>query len=181
MRTNSWRLGLPGAVLLALALTLILMSSSGVAAASRAITAVPARTPVAQVLGLGLGMPEARVHRTLARIGRRSEAGGEPEGEGEEEGESLERELWVLDDRRYASVLVVFDEEKRLRAVQAYLKPGGRGLRYRDLGDLRGARRLGYTIWQWDVPPGPNEPGRRVVARGVDSVYAGSVSLTPLH
>lgn len=177
MRTLTWW----SAVLPGVVLTLMILAGSGGATISGAAAVrSPARVPVAQVLGLGLGMPEARVHRTLARIGSRAEEGGEVESEGGEEGEGLERELWMLDDRRYGSVLVVFDEEKRLRAVQAYVKPGGRGLRYRDLGDLRAARRLGYTIWQWDVPPGRNEPGRRVVARGVDSVYVGSVSITPL-
>jgi hypothetical protein len=136
------------------------------------------RTPLAQVLGIGLGMPEDRIHRTLARIGRRAEMSGEQENE--EEGEGLERELWMLDDRRYGSVLVVFDARKRVRALQAYLRPGGRGLRYQEIGDLSQARRMGYTIWQWDVPGGAGKPGRRVVARGTDSTYVGSVAITTL-
>jgi len=136
------------------------------------------RTPLSQVLGIGLGMHEDRIHRTLSRIGRRAEMSGEQENE--EESEGLERELWTLDDHRFASVLVVFDAHKRVRAFQAYLRPGGRALRYREIGDLSQARRMGYTIWQWDVPGATGRLGRRVVARGTDSVYAGSVAITTL-
>ena len=159
MRTMQGILGLAAAISVAL----------GARAASGAD-----RAPLAQVLGITLGMPEARVHGTLARLGTRAESEGEVESEG------LERELWMLRDRRYASVQVVFDDEKRLRAFQAYLKPGGRGLRYQEIGDLALARRLGYTIWQWEVPSREGKPGRRVIARGVDSTYAGSVAVTAL-
>ena len=100
--------------------------------------------------------------------------------ESEEENEGLEREVWTLDDRRYAAILVVFDEARQVRAFQAYLRPGGRGLRYREIGDLSRARRLGYTIWQWEVRPDNGRPGRRVVARGADSLFAGSVATTRL-
>ena len=134
--------------------------------------------PVGSVLGISLGMSEERVHRELDRIGH--PAGDAVEAENEEENEGLVRELWVLDDRRYASILVVFDESRTLRAFQAYVRPGRRALRYREIGDLYQARRLGYTIWQWEVEPDGDRPGRRVVARGADSLYAGSVAMTRL-
>ena len=147
-----------------------------------AVSQGTARTPLAQVLGIALGTPEARVHQVLGRIGHRTGQGEEQKSEGEGEGEAqgLERELWLLDDRRYASILVVFDADHRLHALQAYLRPGGRGLRYREIGDLRLARRLGYTIWEWKVAPRPGQLGRRVTARVVDSTYAGSVAMAVL-
>jgi hypothetical protein len=135
--------------------------------------------PVGSVLGLSLGMPEERVHRELARLGHPASDAVKEEDE-ERGNEGLMRELWMLDDPRYASILVVFDESRTLRAFQAYLRPGRRGIRYREIGDLSHAQRLGYTIWQWEVGPENGRPGRRVVARGVDSLYAGSVAMTRL-
>jgi hypothetical protein len=39
------------------------------------------------------------------------------------------------------------------------------------------ARRLGFTILEWNVPPRDGRPGRRVTARGADPEYAGSVAI----
>ncbi len=177
-------MGMKGLIHAGLGIGILMMSSAAAslpaaAASSLAAGRGTARPPLEKVLGISLGMPEERVRRVLARIGHRAEQTGEQKSE-EEEDRGLEREYWLLDDRRYGSILVVFDADRRLRALQAYLRPGGRGLRYREIGNLRLARRLGYTIWQWEVPPRPGQPGRRVTARGADSIYAGSVAMTAL-
>jgi hypothetical protein len=131
--------------------------------------------PVAKVLGIHLGMPEGQAHRLLARIGKRTRL----ESEAEEEADGLESELWKLRDARFAWLRLSVDADHRVRALQAYTRPGGPGLRYVDIGDLTRARRLGFTIWEWEVASRAGVPGRRVTARGADSTFAGSISITP--
>ncbi len=99
------------------------------------------REPLAKVLGIMPGMPEAEAARRLARIGQRA---GVVEGDRrEEDGQGYEHELWTVRDKRYASIRLVLDGRYRVRALQARLRRDGPGLRYAEIGDLGQARRLG--------------------------------------
>jgi len=135
----------------------------------------PLNAPLARVLGIAPGTTEARAHRILSRLGERLE---ESEGAEEEEGGAgLGRELWRLRDPRYAWVQLAVDVRHRVKAIQAHLRADGPGLRYAEIGDLAAARRLGYTILEWRVPASAQHPGRRVTARGADSVFAATVAI----
>jgi hypothetical protein len=138
--------------------------------------AARAREPLASVLGITPGMPEAQAHRLLEPLGDRQEevGGGEEEERG---GAGLEREAWKLRDRRYAWIQLSVDGSHHVHAIQATLRPDGPGLRYADIGDPNQARKLGYTILTWDVPARAGRPGRRVTARGVGSVFTATVSI----
>jgi len=152
-----------------IALMAVLLGACGAAAGP----AHP-REPLAQVLGIAPGTTEARAHRVLAGLGQRLK---DADGTEEEAGAGLGRELWRLHDPRFAWVQLAVDERHRVRAIQAHVRPDGPGLRYAEIGDLTKARRLGYTILEWSVPGSAAHPGRRVTARGADSVFAATVTI----
>ncbi len=147
---------------------------SELAAAPTGERTEPARrsVPVTDVLGIRIGMPEADAHRRLARLGVRNEEHGEVEHEGG--GEAMGRELWTLSRSDFRYVLLGVDREGRIASLQAFARPGGRKIRYRDLGNLEQARRLGFYIYEWQVPGKDGGRGLRIEARGSDPEYIGS-------
>ncbi len=134
----------------------------------------PARriVPVTDVLGVRIGMPEAEAHQRLAGLGVRSDENEEVEHEGS--GEALGRELWTLRGSNFRYVLLGVDREGRIASLQAFARPGARKVRYRDLGDLGQARKLGFYIYEWRVPGKGGGRGVRIEARGADPEYLGS-------
>jgi hypothetical protein len=134
----------------------------------------PARrsTPVTDVLGIRIGMPGTEAHRRLAPLGVRDQENEEIEEEGT--GEVVGRELWTLTHTDFRYVLLGVDRQGRVASLQAFARPGVRKLRYRDLGDLAQARRLGFYIYEWRVPAAGGGRGLRVEARGTDPEYLGS-------
>jgi len=138
-----------------------------------------APNPLTQILGIVPGMGEEQAHHVLARLGKRIELAGEDEAERASQ-TGLEREVWRLEDRRFAWLQVTLDARHRVRALQASVRPQGPGLRYAEIGDPGQGRRLGYTIWEWQVAARQGRPALRVTARGADSVYAASVALAAM-
>jgi len=131
--------------------------------------------PVSEVLGIRLGMSEALAQRRLALLGTRREIENEEaEAAG---GESMEREMWTLRGSDLG-IVTLGVAEGRVISIQAFARPGRRSIRYRDIGSLDQAQKLGFFIYLWTVPGSNDTPGLRVEARGVDPEYLGSYSIT---
>ena len=129
------------------------------------------RASVVDVLGVRPGMSEVEAQRRLGSSGTRREIENE-----EAESAGVERELWTLRGSHFRYV-VLGVEGKRVVAVQAFARPECRTLRYRDLGDLDQAKKLGFYIYEWMKPGTEGEPGVRIQARGTDPEYLASYSI----
>jgi hypothetical protein len=127
------------------------------------------------VLGIHIGMKEAEAQRRLAPLGTRREL--ENEAAETAGAETMERELWTMRATDFGFVALGIGEEGRVEAVQAYVRPGRRPLRYREIGSLADARKLGTYIFLWVVPERAELPGLRVEARGTDPEFLGSYSI----
>ena len=136
------------------------------AAAMPAAAAKPPR----DILGIRIGMSEEAAEERLEKLGAKKP-------DREEEGEKEEGEVWTISHPRFAFVYLALDEDRRVRQVQAYARENAPRLRFRDLGDLKRAKRVGYYIYQWDGPVRDHEPQWIVTARSNDSVYVASVAL----
>jgi len=156
----------------------ILLESSGFASGASAAAGAPAPPRGAvkvDVFGIRIGMTEAEARRRLAPLGTRREIENEAaEAAG---AESMERELWTLRATDFGFVALGIGEDGRVEAIQAYVRPARRPLRYREIGSLADARKLGYYIFRWVVPEGAGSPGLRVEARGTDPEFLGSYSI----
>lgn len=139
------------AILLALAVT------AGVAAAAR---------PGPDLLGLRLGMEDDVVRRRLEKLGVPAAGAG------------TLKQSWRLRHPRYGFVALRYGSDWRLRWVTAFVRPDGRRVRYSEVGPLDRAARHGRFHYTWDVRPSQGDPCR-VTARGTDSLYAATVSLSP--
>jgi hypothetical protein len=116
-------------------------------------------------------MPEEEAREHLARIGTLS-PGPAHEKESEEQG------TWTL--RRGPWVYVALGlQDERVAWVTAFARPEGRRVRYRDIGSLDECQRTGAYFFIWRVPAQGSRPAYKVIARGTDSLYVGSVSLAP--
>ena len=122
------------------------------------------------VFGLRIGMSRAEVHRRLQRMGTM---------EREERGR---QEVWTLArEPRFASVLVGFDAEFKVRYVTAIAREGGRRMRYSDLAPLKDARAENangaYTRYTWELKPDQKRAGYFLIAEGRDPEYLRSFSI----
>ncbi|MBI5710511.1 MAG: hypothetical protein HZC42_09440 [Candidatus Eisenbacteria bacterium] len=125
-----------------------------------------AKRPPTELLGVRLDMPDHEVQRRLLRIGTLVAGAGTP------------KQSWALRDRRYGYLVVRYGPDWRVRWVTGFARKEGRRIRYGDIADLKDAQRSGYYIFTWDVtPPGGGE-SYVVSARGSDSLYVSSVSLS---
>ena len=129
-----------------------------------------------EVLGIRIGMRETDAHRRLTPLGARGPV--EPAESEVGEGGAVERELWTMRGTDFGFVGLGIDGERRVAAIQAFARPGRRSIRYRDIGSLGQAQKLGFFIYLWTVPGTNGTPGLRVEARGVDPEYLGSYSIT---
>jgi hypothetical protein len=155
-----------------LALGAVMLAAPGISRAGH-----PAE-PMSAVLGLSPGMSEHEAHRRLSRLGDPQE---NSEREGGEGTPGVEREIWKLRDPRYAWLELAIDTRHRVRAIVARLRVPGPGLRYSEVGELPQARQSGYFIYDWWVPGRSGRAGRRVTARGTDSVTVASVTISGVH
>ncbi|TMQ54180.1 MAG: hypothetical protein E6K72_07955 [Candidatus Eisenbacteria bacterium] len=127
--------------------------------------------------GITLGLSVNQAHARLARIGVRAT---ETEAREREAGPGVEQEMWTLRDPRYAYLQVLVGPDGRVRMVEAWVRKGGPGLLFRDIADVREARRLGFWIYRWSAPGRGGKPGWEVIARGSDSLAAGSMIVSSL-
>lgn len=122
------------------------------------------------VLGLRIGMTREDVHRRLKRMGTL---------EREERGK---QEVWTLArEPQFASVLVGFDADFRVRYVTAIAREGGRRLRYSELAPIQEARAENangaYTRYTWEIKPDKKSAGYFLIAEGRDPEYLKSFSI----
>jgi len=129
------------------------------------------------VAGITLGLSVNQAHARLARIGVRAR---ETEAREREAGPGVAQEMWTLRDPRYAYLQVLVGPDGRVRMVEAWVRKGGPGLLFRDIADVREARRLGFWIYRWSAPGRGGKPGWEVIARGSDSLAAGSMIVSSL-
>lgn len=135
------------------------------------------------LLGLEIGMTRHAALERLEKIRHEGDEHGTERRErdsdrgGESEAEAGQ-EIWTLTDPRYASVVLHFGHDEKLEWATAFSRPGGRPVLFRELGDLRRARRAGNTIYVWSVPARGRWPGYQLVARSQDPDTVRSVSLT---
>jgi hypothetical protein len=131
------------------------------------------RLPADTVLGLRPGMSKQAALRQLSKIGRSSSerphrtAEGESGAERHESEEASREQHWVLSDRSYAQAVVNFDARQRVRWISLFARPGGRAVRFRDIGDLTQAERRGNYIYVWSVPARGQRRPYQVIARSV--------------
>jgi hypothetical protein len=122
------------------------------------------------VLGLRIGMSRKEVHRRLQKVGNL-----EREVRGRQE-------VWTLTrEPRFASVLVGFDADFKVRYVTAIAREAGPRMRYSDLAPIKDAhaeRANGaYTRYTWEAKPGRKSPGYFLIAEGRDPEYLKSFSI----
>lgn len=103
---------------------------------------VPA--PQSDLLGIRLDMPRDEVRSSLATVARL------------EREERRRHEIWTLNgDPRYASLIIGYSPEWKVRFVTAVAKPEGQALRYADVIDLANAshQTAGAThTYTWKTP-----------------------------
>ena len=115
-------------------------------------------------------MIREEVHRRLQRLGTM---------EREERGR---QEIWTLArEPRFATVLVGFDADFKVRYVTAIAREGGRRMRYSDLAPIKEARAENangaYTRYTWEFKPGQKRAGYFLIAEGRDPEYLKSFSI----
>lgn len=144
------------------ALALLVMVGIPAAAAGRSLQD--------NVMGLRLGMSRENVHRRLQKIGTL-----EREERGRQEVWSLAREP------RFASVLVGFDGNFKVRYVTAIARDGGPRMRYSELAPIKDAHAENahgaYTRYTWEAKPGRKSAGYFLIAEGRDPEYLKSFSI----
>lgn len=131
---------------------------------------VSARSLHDNVLGLRIGMSREHVHRRLQKIGSL---------EREERGR---QEVWTLArEPRFASILVGFDTNFRVRYVTAIAREGGLPMRYSEIAPIKDAQAENahgaYTRYTWEAKPGRKSPGYFLIAEGRDPEYLRSFSI----
>ena len=102
---------------------------------------VSKRAPITDLLGISLGMPRDSVRSSLASTARL------------EREERRRHEVWTLNaDPRYASLIIGYTPEWKVRFVTAVAKPDGTPIRYDEVLDTAVAehRVAGEThTWTW--------------------------------
>jgi hypothetical protein len=122
------------------------------------------------VLGLRIGMSRDDVHRRLKSMGTL---------EREERGR---QEVWTLArEPRFASLLVGFDADFRVRYVTALAREGGHRMRYSELGPIKDAQAENangaYMRYTWEIKPYKKRAGYFLIAEGRDPEYLKSFSI----
>lgn len=104
---------------------------------------VSKRAPMSDILGIRLDMPRDTVRSTLAATAKL------------EREERRRHEVWTLnDDPRYASLIIGYTPEWKVRFVTAVAKPDGVPVRYDEVLDTATAdhRAAGNThTWTWST------------------------------
>jgi hypothetical protein len=122
------------------------------------------------VLGLRVGMSRDDVHRQLKKMGTLDrEARGR-------------QEVWTLSrEPRFASVLVGFDADFKVRYVTAIAREGGIPMRYSELASTKDAQvenvSGAYTRYTWELKPVKKHAGYFLIAEGRDPQYLKSFSI----
>jgi hypothetical protein len=109
--------------------------------------------PEPEILGIRIGMSADEAHARLRKLGRL------------EKEERKQQEVWVLGaDARFAYLIVGFDKGYgQVRYVTAKAREGGTRVRYNEVLELEGARRI--------VAPPKYEYIREVAAKGERPAY----------
>lgn len=129
-----------------------------------------ARSLQDNVLGLRLGMSQQEIHRRLEKIGTLDR---EVRGR---------QEVWMLkNEPRFASVLVGFDRDYRVRYITGIAREGGTRMRYSEVAAIKDAHAESangaYTRYTWEAKPGKKSAGYFLIAEGRDPEYLRSVSI----
>ncbi len=122
------------------------------------------------ILGLRLGMSQREVHRRLEKMGTLDR---EVRGR---------QEVWMLkSEPRFASVLVGFDPNYKVRYITAIAREGGSRMRYSDLAPIKQAQAESangaYTRYTWEAKPGRKTAGYFLIAEGRDPEFLKSFSI----
>lgn len=96
--------------------------------------------PPDRLLGVRLGMTDQEARAALVKIGAVTR------------GADTRRQTWEIRDPRYRYLVVRLDDEWRVKWMTVFARPGGRSIRYRDVGDLSRGHRVGYYSWVWTLP-----------------------------
>ena len=129
------------------------------------------RVPGDGVLGVRLGMSKETVLERMAKIGQPTSDQGE---------ESVTTQQWLISDPGYARIVVNFDGGERVQWISVFARPGGRGVRFSDVGDLRRARKRGDYVYAWSVPAKGRRSPYQVIARSQNPDTLQSLSVVRL-
>jgi hypothetical protein len=128
-----------------------------------------AKEPLRDVVGVRLNMSREDAHRRLQKIGRM---------EREERGR---QEVWTLEkEPRFASVLVGYDKEFKVRYVTAIAREGGARMLYTSVASLKSAyaeNAPGHFKYSWEVKARGKSPAYFVIVMGRDPQYLTSLSI----
>ncbi len=141
------------------------------ALASVIIGAAPleARQPPGDLFGVRVGDAPAAVVAHLEKVGRMT-SGGSP-------GASGGKQIWQLDDARFAYAVVRYNGEGSVEWCTLFARKGGEAVRYADIGDPERARITGRYFYSWDGPADDARPPFTVRASGADSEVLETLSL----
>jgi hypothetical protein len=157
MRSQATRSSAHAGFVVALTLTLLSVPASG-------------RSLLNNVLGLRIGMSQNEVHRRLQKIGTLDR---EVRGR---------QEVWTLArEPGFATVLVGFDTDFKVRYVTAIAREGGSRMRYSELAPIKDAYAEtaggAYTRYTWEAKSGKQNGGYFLIAEGRDREYLRSFSI----
>ncbi len=121
------------------------------------------------VVGIRINMSREDAHRRLQKIGRM---------EREERGR---QEVWTLEkDPHFASVLIGYDKEFKVRYITAIAREGGARMFYTDVANLKSAyaeNAPGHFKYTWEVKARGKSPAYFVILMGRDPQYLTSLSM----
>jgi hypothetical protein len=134
-----------------------------------AVSASPASVkPRDEIMGIGLDMSRAEVRTRLQSMGSL-------------EKEARKRqEVWAIRDRRISHLLVGYDPQFRVRYVTAIARTDGPRIRYEEVAEVKGARRVenqGNYKFTWEVAARPGHSAYVTIAHGRDPQYLESYSI----
>ena len=151
--------------------SLVMVMAVGIAACSSSfLIKSSAKSLPDNVLNLRIGMSREDVHRQLKKMGTLDR---------EERGR---QEVWTLSrEPRFASVLVGFDTDFKVRYVTAIAREGGIPMRYSELAPTKDAQvenvSGAYTRYTWELKPVKKHAGYFLIAEGRDPQYLKSFSI----
>jgi hypothetical protein len=130
-----------------------------------------AARPPREILGVSVGMPYEQSQEKLEKSGRLAGGPLGPLGG---------KQVWVLEDRRYSTLVVRYNKDQRVEWITAFARVEGPPIRYRDIGNLEKARLQGQYFYSWNQPAAGNRPATVVRAAGTDPERLTSLSLYKL-
>ena len=135
-----------------------------------------AQIPERQILGIQLGMAEAKVHERLKAIGTLVRK------------EEKRQEAWQIRDPSFSHLIVGFNKDEKLRYVTAVAREDkdAKRVSYDHIGDLKQARQAGDPKvnnfnYQWDLPAARDNPHMLVMAIGRDPKLLKTYTLKSLE